>query len=159
MGWHFKEDRRFNAYTTKGLAEGVVVHLLKPTTYMNLSGTAVRRYMDFFKLNTEQLVIVADDVALPFGQLRLKATGSAGGHNGLKSVETHMGTTHYKRLRMGIGHPGEAILADYVLDPFRREELEQLEAFVDCGVKVLYRLLNESTSQVMNVVNTKDRRI
>lgn len=155
VGWHFKDDKRLNALVTKGLIDGTVVHLLLPTTYMNVSGLAVRRYLDFFKLEATRVVVVTDDIALPFGQLRLKTMGSTGGHNGLKSVEAHLGTAHYIRLRMGIGHPGERVLANYVLEPFNREELEQLKVFVDRGVEVLTRLLKESVSQLMNTVNTK----
>ncbi|MBA3722802.1 MAG: aminoacyl-tRNA hydrolase [Parachlamydiaceae bacterium] len=158
MGWYFKEDRRFNALITKGLIDGTTVHLIQPTTFMNLSGVAIQRYLDFFKIDISRLVVVIDDVALPFGELRLKPTGSAGGHNGLKSVQAHLNTSHYMRLRMGIGHPGESVLSDYVLDPFRKEELEQLETFVGRGVEVLERLIKESVSQVMNAVNTKPQK-
>lgn len=160
MGWHFKEDKRFNALVTKGVIGETSVHLLLPLTYMNLSGTAVRRYLDFFKLPSSCLVVVTDDIALSFGKLRLKTMGSAGGHNGLKSVETHLGSSQYIRLRMGIGHPGGKELAGYVLDSFSPEELKILATFVDRGVEVLLRLLKESVSHVMNVVNTapsKDR--
>lgn len=154
MGWHFKEETRFNAYVTKGLIKDAAVHLLLPTTYMNASGSAIQRYMDYYKIDPRRLVVVVDDIALPFGQLRLKLMGSAGGHNGLKSVEAHLGTAHYMRLRMGIGHPGEKVLADYVLDPFTKEELKQLVAFVDQGVVALEQLLKEDASRVMNAINT-----
>lgn len=156
MEWRFKEDRRLSAYVAKGLIEGKMVHLLLPTTYMNLSGLAAKHYLDFFKLDVRCLAVVADDIALPFGQLKLKTMGSAGGHNGLKSIEVHLGTSHYIRLRMGIGHPGEKGLSDYVLDPFTSEELEKLETFIDRGIDVLQRFLKESVSQVMNTVNTKN---
>jgi peptidyl-tRNA hydrolase, PTH1 family len=154
MGWHFKEDKRFNALVTKGVIGSTGVHLLLPQTYMNLSGTAVRRYLEYFKLPLSCVAIVTDDIALSFGKMRLKTMGSAGGHNGLKSVEAHLGTSHYIRLRMGIGHPGEKVLASYVLDPFSPDELKNLATFVGCGVEILLRLLKESTTQVMNTVNT-----
>lgn len=154
MGWHFKEEKRFNAFVAKGLVGNHVLHLLLPTTYMNLSGVSVRQYLDFFKLSIKNLVIVTDDIALPFGQLRLKTMGSAGGHNGLKSIESHLGTTEYIRLRMGIGHPGEKFLADYVLDPFTKEELEHLVMFIDRGADVLEDLVKKEISKVMNTVNT-----
>lgn len=153
MGWKFKEEKRLNAFVTKGVVENNTVHLLLPTTYMNLSGIAVRRYLDYLKLESVELVVVMDDIALPFEQLRLKTMGGTGGHKGLKSVEAHLGTSHYMRLRMGIGHPGEKVLADYVLEPFNREELEKLEIFVDRGIEVLKRLLKENPSQVMNTIN------
>lgn len=154
LGWVFKEDKRFNARVAKGMSENKTVHLVLPLTYMNLSGTAVRRYVDYFKLSLDRLVVVTDDIALPFGQLRLRTLGSAGGHNGLKSVEAHLGTTHYTRLRMGIGHPGQKVLVDYVLDLFSHSEQEELPIVIDRGVEILQRLLRESASHVMNTVNT-----
>lgn len=159
MGWFFKEEQRFSAFVAKGLVGDVRLHLLLPTTYMNLSGVAVRRYLDFFKLDMAHLVVVADDIALSFGQMRLKTMGSSGGHNGLKSVEAHLATSQYMRLRMGIGHPGEKVLSDYVLDPFAQHELEHLVPFVDRGADTLVRLLKESVSQVMNTVNATPRSV
>jgi PTH1 family peptidyl-tRNA hydrolase len=159
MGWRFKEEKRFDANVTKGVIGEVTVHLLLPTTYMNLSGIAVSRYLDFLKLGVDCLVIVIDDLSLPFGQLKLKMMGSSGGHNGLKSIETHLGTAHYKRLKMGIGHPGkQRILADYVLDFFNQEEKEQLEKFIDCGVNVLQQLVSEPIAYVMKTVNTSSKK-
>jgi PTH1 family peptidyl-tRNA hydrolase len=153
LEWSLKEDRRFNARVVKGGVDNHTIHLLLPLTYMNLSGNAVRRYADYFKLPLTSLIIVTDDIALPFGQLRLRNMGSAGGHNGLKSIEACFGTTHYKRLRMGIGHPGEKMLADYVLEPFSHAEQQELSTFIDRGVEVLQRLLKESFSHVMTSVN------
>lgn len=153
VGLQFKEDKHFNAYVAKGVVEGVLVHLVLPQTYMNLSGIALKRYLDYYKLETSHVVTVVDDVALAFGQIRLRLTGTSGGHNGLKSVEAQLGTTHYKRLRMGIGHQGQQQLADYVLAPFNKEENEQLEPFISRGVEVLQRLLKESMARVMNAIN------
>jgi peptidyl-tRNA hydrolase, PTH1 family len=149
-----KEDKQFQALVGKETIKGRIVHFLLPLTYMNLSGVAVRRYLDYFKLPIDQVIVVTDDIALTYGQLRLKTMGSAGGHNGLKSIETHLGTTQYMRLRMGIGHPGQKILTDYVLDVFSPTEQETLPEFIDRGVKVLQRLLVEGPSYVMNTVNT-----
>lgn len=157
LGWQLKEEKRFHALVAKGVYEGIIVHILLPLTYMNLSGIALRSYIDFLKLPVGSLIVVTDDIALPFGQMRLKTMGSAGGHNGLKSIEQHLGTTHYKRLRMGISHPGVRNLADYVLEPFSQEELKDLTSFVDRGREVLQRLIKEDISQVMNAVNTVPR--
>lgn len=155
MNWQFKEDRRFNALITKGEIDGATVHLIKPMTFMNLSGIAVKRYLDFFKFNHSRLLVVADDIALPFGHMRLRLMGSAGGHNGLKSIEHHLETSHYMRLRMGIGSSGDQVLAQYVLDTFDQEEMLQLESFIDRGVDVLRRFLNESPSHLMNAINAR----
>jgi peptidyl-tRNA hydrolase, PTH1 family len=154
MGWSLKEEKHFHAFVAKGTITDAMVHLLLPTTYMNLSGTAVRRYLDFFKLRANQVVVVVDDIAIPFGQLRLRPKGSAGGHNGLKSIEACLGTSDYIRLRMGIGQPQARDLVDHVLAPFNQEELKDLQTFIDRGVDVLLRLLKENLLYVMNAVNT-----
>lgn len=154
LGWQFKEEKRFNSMVVKGEQGKVTLHLLMPLTFMNLSGIALRSYLDFYKLPVSSVIVVVDDIALSLGQMRLKAEGSAGGHNGLKSIEQHLGTAAYKRLRMGIGHPGPKILADYVLEAFSQEEQENLSKVVDHGKEVLLRLTNDDISQVMNTVNT-----
>lgn len=150
----FREEKRFQACVAKGMGENQMVHLLLPLTYMNLSGMAVRSYMDYYKLSAYQLVVIVDDFALPFGRLRLRERGSAGGHNGLKSIEAYLGTSDYFRLRMGIGDPGREKWADYVLDPFSEEERRVLPDFIHQGVEVLRRLLKEPVLQVMNHINS-----
>lgn len=155
-GWNFKEEKQFDADIAKGQVNEQIVHLLLPKTYMNKSGIAVRRYLDFYKLSVANLVVVVDDVALEYGEMRLRKTGSHGGHNGLKSIEAHLGTREYIRLRMGIGqkvHP--ETLADYVLDRFSKEELLILAEIVQQGAHILKRLINESITQVMNAINRK----
>lgn len=155
-GWSFKEEMRFNALIAKGRIGNATVHLLLPTTYMNLSGMAVRPYLDFFKIGPDSLVVVSDDVALPFGQIRLRSMGSPGGHNGLKSIEAHLGTSQYARLKMGVGSPeGNQDLADFVLAPFGVEEVAALGAFIDRGTQVLRRMLDDTLSNVMNAINAK----
>lgn len=157
LNWSFKEDRRFNAKVVKGMVNHLTVHLLLPLTFMNLSGIAVRRYIDYYKISVNAVLIIADDIALPFRQMRLRAMGSAGGHNGLKSIESYLGTSHYKRLRMGIGHPGERVLTNYVLEPFSSAERLELPIYIAEGVMILQRLLKESFVNVMNQVNTVSR--
>ena len=158
QGWNFKEDKRINAFISRNPCDDVMVHLVLPTTYMNNSGAAVRQYLDYYKLTPESLVVVTDDIALPYGQLRVRPEGSAGGHNGLKSVEAYLGTQNYARLRMGIGdhrqsaEPAES-LADYVLGDFTRHELDKLEEFIDQGAQILMRLVKEPLVNVMNNVN------
>ncbi|MDD5263117.1 MAG: aminoacyl-tRNA hydrolase [Methylacidiphilales bacterium] len=114
------------------------VWLLKPMDYMNLSGAAVKAAADWFKLAPEQVLVVSDDVNLPLGHLRLRAKGSDGGHNGLKSVEAHLGTQQYARLRGGVGaaEPGRD-LADHVLEQFGKDEKENLEKMIVRALEVL----------------------
>jgi len=156
QGWLLKDDKRCKANVCKGCDHGVAVHLLLPKTYMNDSGSAVRRYLDFYKLTADSLVVVTDDVDLPFGHLRIRENGSAGGHNGLKSIETHIGTRNYCRLRIGVGTSRPFVeLSDHVLGRFSAEEQERLASVVDTGCCVLRRLIHEPVDAVMNAVNQK----
>lgn len=106
------------------------VMFLLPMTFMNLSGQSVKRCRDFFKLPASQILVICDDIALEFGKLRIRERGSPGGHNGLKSVELDIGDPSYHRLRVGVGLDREKILSDYVLEPFKGEELQKLETVI-----------------------------
>lgn len=155
--WSFKEERKFEAKVARGLLGDLQLHLVMPQTYMNESGRAIRRYLDFFRMTPSQLVVVADDVDLPFGVIRLRKSGSAGGHNGLKSIQACLGTQNYARLRMGVGeklHPQQD-LADHVLSPFLSAEIPALGAFIEQGVTALLRMPCEELSSIMNDVNKK----
>lgn len=164
LGWRFKEESRFRAFVAKGdyfPAPGkspIQLHLLLPITYMNCSGIAVRSYLDYFKFSPKQLAVVMDDVALPFGKLRLRSQGGAGGHNGLKDIISHLGTDAFIRLRMGISglenqNQQMESLADYVLSPFSAEETMLLNKFIEMGIEVLKQFLTEPETYVTNVVN------
>lgn len=159
QGWSFKDEAKHLAMIAKGKVGNHVVHLVLPQTYMNLSGQAVRRYLDYYQLTPSSVRVVTDDIDLNFGELRVRNVGSAGGHNGLKSIQAYLNTQHYVRLRMGIGKQSEQEqsreLADYVLDTFTGEENKQLPSFVERGVAVLNRLITEDVSVVMNAVNKK----
>lgn len=153
LGFTFKEEKRFQALIAKGRYQGKTLHIVLPLTYMNESGRSVRAYTDFYNFKVDALMVVCDDVALPFGQLRLRVQGSSGGHNGLKSIESHLGTREYLRLRMGIGKElGAATLAEYVLDLFKPDELEKLEGFLEKGAEVIRTLMTEPIETVMNRV-------
>jgi PTH1 family peptidyl-tRNA hydrolase len=155
MGAVWKEDKHLHVKVAKGIMDGILLHLLLPTNYMNRSGLAIKAYLEYLKLDSQKIVVVMDDKHLPFGMIRLRGEGTAGGHNGLKSIEEILGTTHYIRLKMGIGSPTEKSLADYVLENFSSQELTQLEAFVDQGADILQCLLKQSLSRVMTKVNSK----
>jgi peptidyl-tRNA hydrolase, PTH1 family len=154
-----KEERRFFAKVAKKTIKNGTIHCVLPTTYMNESGQAVRKYMDYYKLAPKDVIVISDDADLPFGELRLRSQGSSGGHNGLKSIQTHLGTTQYIRLRVGIGRRQEGVkgLSDFVLDRFTKGEVELLPSTVEAGIKVLNLLLSEPVETVMNVVNTRKK--
>ena len=156
LGWTWQEDKRFNAKVAKGVINDKTVELLMPFTYMNMSGWSVRKYLDYYKLTAQQIVVVCDDTALPYGQLRIRCQGSAGGHNGIKSVIGYLGTEEFMRLRLGIGTKAvEQSLADYVLSNFTADEVAALDGFVKQGAAILRSLTIETVTQVMNKVNKK----
>lgn len=131
LGCSLRHRKEFLGDFTQGHIGEVKVMILLPTTYMNLSGESLRRCRDFFKLPLTHLMVVCDDVALPFGKLRLRDRGSCGGHNGLKSVEMALGSQQYSRLKIGVGRKEDISLSDFVLGPFDPEEFKQLPEIVE----------------------------
>ena len=128
--------------------------LLKPMTYMNDSGKAVAAWIDWLKLTPAEVLIVVDDVALPLGQIRLRAEGSSGGHNGLKSIETHLGTTAYARLRCGVDAvPPGWPLERWVLSRFRPEEEETLLGMIRAARQAIECCQREGIAVAMNRFN------
>jgi PTH1 family peptidyl-tRNA hydrolase len=142
------------AYKSEFRFKGRGVHLIKPTTYMNLSGKAVNYWQQQLKISRSNTLIVTDDVALPFGSLRLRAKGSNAGHNGLKHIESTLGTTVYPRLRFGIGdnyHKGRQV--DYVLSRFSNAEFEELPPFIDKACQVILSFCSIGIDRTMNQFN------
>lgn len=131
------------------------VLLLMPTTYMNESGQAARRCVDYFKVAVHQLLVVCDDVALPVGAMRLRMKGSSGGHNGLKSITTHLGTENYARLRIGVGSPTHERLDDYVLGNFTKEESPLIEEIIVRAVEVLELWITSGIVAAERAANAK----
>lgn len=123
------DTKKHRAYIGKGMIEGQKVILAKPQTYMNLSGESVRSLLDYYKVDEEQeLLVIYDDISLGVGQIRIRAKGSAGGHNGIKNIIAHLGGQVFPRIKVGVGEkPPKWDLADYVLGHFSKEEQEQME--------------------------------
>lgn len=134
---------------------GKKVFLLLPTTYMNSSGDAVRRCVDYYKIPADHLLVVCDDVALPLGTMRIRAQGSAGGHNGLKSIEAHLGTNYYARFRIGVGSGSEPDLADHVLGRFLPEEKKVVAEIVKEAQTVLDLWISDGIAVAMQRANSK----
>lgn len=146
-----------HAYTTKGKYKGRQLHIVMPTTYMNLSGKAVRYYLKELKIDTQNLLVVTDDIALPFGKLRLKPKGSDGGHNGLKDINQMLGTQQYPRLRFGVGNDFQkGGQSDYVLSPFTDEEFEALPELLDKSVKGILSFVSIGIGRTMEQINRKE---
>ncbi|MCX7982758.1 MAG: aminoacyl-tRNA hydrolase [Syntrophales bacterium] len=150
-------QRGFQSLYGKGKFEDTQVILAKPQTYMNLSGQAVKKLFDYFKLNdSSNLIVIHDDLDLPFGTLRIRARGGHGGHRGLMSVIEHMGTSNFIRLRMGIGRPPVHIAADeYVLDRFSPVELDQLESLLKLASEAVFLTVTSGVETAMNKYNGK----
>lgn len=130
--------------------------LLKPSTYVNLSGNAVRYWLNKLKLSPEQLLVVVDDIALPFGTLRLRAKGGDAGHNGLAHINTILGSSKYARLRFGIGndfHPGQQV--DYVLGKWEGEEAEKLPERMEMAGDIIKSFGVIGLQRTMNEYNNK----
>jgi peptidyl-tRNA hydrolase, PTH1 family len=130
--------------------------LLKPTTYVNLSGRAVNYWLQKENIPIENLLVLVDDLALPFGTLRVKAKGSHGGHNGLRNISEVLGRNDFARLRFGIGdqfHPGFQV--DYVLSKWNREEQEQLPERIDSCIEIIQSFGTIGVERTMNFFNKK----
>ncbi len=136
--------------------KGRQLTFIKPATYMNLSGKAVNYWLQALKLQTDSMLVITDDIALPFGTLRLRAKGSDGGHNGLKSINEVMGTTDYARLRFGVGNDFlKGKQADYVLSPWSKEEASQLEKRVESGIEIINSFVSIGLDRTMTLFNNK----
>lgn len=150
------DGRKWNAVWGQGAVGGEKVAVLEPQTFMNLSGESAGAAMRFFKLASDEVVAVHDELDLPFGRLQIKKGGGAAGHNGLKSLSTHLGGPDYLRLRVGIGRPPATWdVADYVLSKFTGVEDKELDDVVSRGAEALERLVTLGVTQAMNVVNQK----
>jgi PTH1 family peptidyl-tRNA hydrolase len=158
--WHFdgwKKER--DSHVVSATVHGIKVRLVKPQTYMNLSGQALRNYVRRpFWSGAKDLLVVVDEVQLPVGRFRIRARGSAGGHNGLKSVEQALASQDYARLRIGVGPSEERKgiykdLADFVLSPFARDEREDVLALLPALTATVETWLREGAEKAMNVHN------
>jgi PTH1 family peptidyl-tRNA hydrolase len=129
------------------------VLLFKPETFMNLSGRSVRQVLDFYDLPAEDLLVVCDDINLPLGKLRFRARGTHGGHNGLRDIQSHLGTTEYARLRIGVGAPEGDDAVDHVLSRFRPVERPVIEEALQLAVQAAVVWVEKGIEVCMNQYN------
>jgi PTH1 family peptidyl-tRNA hydrolase len=153
--WNIKMNQsKYNGLYGTGTVNGEKVVLLKPLTYMNLSGEAIAPLARFYKIGLEDIAVIYDDLDLPKGKVRLRQKGSAGGHNGMKSTIQHLGGDSFNRIRVGIGRPeGRIPVPDYVLTNFKDDEWEIMKEAIDKSLKVCDQWLNEPFLKVMNSFN------
>lgn len=155
---HIKVDRlKFKALVGEGRIAGQKVLLVKPQTYMNLSGESLREVMRFYKLEPEQLIVIYDDIDLEVGALRIRKFGSAGTHNGMRSVVYQLQSDRFPRIRIGIGSSGKKDLINFVTGGFSKDEVPALEDAVTKAVCALECMLEEGIDKAMNQYNTKKK--
>ena len=147
---------KFNAMYGSGFIGGEKVIFMKPLSFMNLSGESIRPLADYYKVDPEDILIVYDDISLAPGQLRIRAKGSAGGHNGIKSIIAHLGTQEFPRVKVGVGEkPSRMDLADYVLGHFSKEEQATMADAVKEAADAVCEIVNVGIAQAMNDHNRK----
>jgi PTH1 family peptidyl-tRNA hydrolase len=143
-----------HAFISDFRKKGRTFHIIKPTTYMNLSGKAINYWMGQLKIPLKNVLVVVDDIALPFGKMRIREKGSSAGHNGLENVEKVLGSKAYPRLRLGIGddfHKGKQV--DYVLSRFNQEELNELTGVLDKACEAILSFGIIGIERTMNTFN------
>ena len=140
----------------KGKIEGLTVILLKPMTYMNLSGESIREVASYYKILPEDIIVIYDDINLDVGRLRIREKGSAGGHNGIKNIISQLGTEEFPRIRIGVGmKPPKMELVDYVLSRFSQEEQSLMDQGYERACEALKLLLADDIPAAMNQFNGK----
>lgn len=145
----FREENKLKCFLAKS---GDIIYI-KPTTFMNLSGEAVRAVMDYYKINVKDILIVYDDIALDLGRIRFRANGSDGGHNGIKSIIKHVGTKEFDRLKIGIGPQPNIPSENFVLQNFQKEQLEELKEILKRADEAIEFYLKNDIQKAQNKFN------
>jgi peptidyl-tRNA hydrolase, PTH1 family len=146
-------QNRFQSQVADVMEGSEKLLLLKPDTFMNLSGRAVRSAVDFFQAPLTDLLVVCDDFNLPLGKLRVRSNGSHGGHNGLRDIQEHLGTTTYSRLRIGVGSPGEGQAVNHALGRFRPSERPVIDDAIALAVQAVVVWATRGVDDCMNQYN------
>lgn len=144
---------KFNGLYVDFVLNGEKIILLKPLSYVNLSGIVVKKYIDYFNISVDDILIISDDLDLEFGKIRLRLSGSSGGHNGLKSIEANLGTKNYKRMKFGISNNKSIDTKDYVLGNLSSEENKKLSEMLPITTDILDDFMVVSFTNLMNKYN------
>ena len=149
-------DKKHRAFCGMGMLGTEKVILSKPQTYMNLGGESIGSMADFYKVEPEHIIVICDDINLEEGELRIRTKGSAGGHNGLKNIISHLGTQEFLRIRVGVGEkPKEMDLADYVLGRFPKEQEAIMEDAYKAAAEAAIMIVSDGADMAMNHFNRK----
>ena len=155
FGGVFKSEKKFNGELARSVIHGRDVLLLKPTTFMNLSGQALQSLMNFYKVAIENVLVVHDDLDLPVGTIRLKQGGGHGGHNGLRDIIARCGGNNFQRLRIGIGHPGEkSKVTGHVLKKASDEDTRAMEDGISRAIGELDLIINGDSQKAMHKLHS-----
>lgn len=146
-------QKKYNALYTTEIINNEKVIFIKPETYMNLSGNSVIEFVNFYKIESKDILVIHDDLDLPFGKIRIKVNSSAGGHNGIKSIIERLGNNNFARLKIGISHNTNGDTKDYVLGKFNKEQLEELDKLYPLTNKVIDSFIKYDINKVMNDYN------
>lgn len=144
--------KKFKGVFGEGFINGTKVILLKPTTYMNLSGESIKEVIEFYKLNNDEVIVIYDDISLEVGKLRIREKGSAGGHNGIKSIIAHLGNEVFPRVKIGVGQP-KGDLVSHVLGKFSDVENKDLIKVIEASISAVEIMIKDGTKEAMNKMN------
>ena len=147
------DEKKFKGLYGKGIIAGEKVILLKPQTFMNLSGESVREAADFYKVDPEHIIVIYDDISLDVGQLRIRKKGSAGGHNGIKNIILHTGSQNFNRIRVGIDRSKYIKVVDYVLSRFTKDEQDAINQGIENASDAVIDYLDHGFNHAMNRFN------
>ena len=151
-------DCKHKALCGRGVIEGEKVLLVKPQTFMNLSGESIREAVDYYKIDPEDIIVIYDDISLDPGQLRIRLKGSAGGHNGIKNIIAYLGTQEFPRIKVGVGaKPPKMDLADYVLSRFGAEEQKLMDEAFGEAAEAAVMMMTAGAERAMNHYNAKKK--
>lgn len=143
---------KFKGVFGEGFINNKKVVLLKPSTYMNLSGESIREAINFYKLESEEVLVIYDDISLEVGKIRIREKGSAGGHNGIKSIIANMSTDVFPRIKIGVGQP-KGDLVSHVLGKFSQEEINDLNEVIEASSEAVEIIVKDGTKEAMNKLN------
>lgn len=154
-------EKKHKAVIGKGMIGGEKVILVKPQTFMNLSGESIREIIDYYKIEDQtELIVISDDISLDVGAIRIRKKGSAGGHNGLKNIILHLGHDEFQRIRVGVGNkPAEYDLIDYVLGNFDKEEQKLLTESISEAAEAIGVMIKDGPDVAMNQFNKKKKKL
>ncbi len=153
---NFRYDKKFNAFVAEIINRGQKIILLKPQTFMNLSGDAVQKALQFYKIQADEMLVAHDELDFPAGVVKLKQSGGHGGHNGLRDIIQKTGSKDFLRMRIGIDHPGDAKqVANYVLKSPSKIEKQEIDNAIMDAERAITTLLNEGVEQAMHKLHTK----